>query len=194
MYIFHVRKWMLNTKYLKDYAKAKIAPDDVKQTRVTLFKATVIGERGQNAAWAPLCWNKRIKGFYELGDRDGILGEVCWFSFLRGKANFPWQQGLLELVGRPLLESAPSPPMEAGICGCCLPWRSHVGGTASRSVRKTVLGCRGRKRLWQRFASQRSRERVSITSLLKWMLQEKGGQGPRIQKKPVWSFVTWREH
>lgn len=38
---------MLNTKYLKDYAKAKLAPGDVKQTKVTLFKATVIGREAR---------------------------------------------------------------------------------------------------------------------------------------------------
>lgn len=42
---------------------AKIAPDKVKQTRKTLFKAIAVWERGQRWVQTELCWNKRQESF-----------------------------------------------------------------------------------------------------------------------------------
>jgi len=43
-----VRKLTLTSKYLKDHAKTKLAPDEVKKASMNLFKAIVIEERSQN--------------------------------------------------------------------------------------------------------------------------------------------------
>lgn len=38
----------MTSKYLKDHAKAKLAPDEVKKGGMDLFKTVVIEERSQN--------------------------------------------------------------------------------------------------------------------------------------------------